>query len=945
MKKIRLLACFCVTLLSFNVFSYVDLTEEVIPEKVLYSSYSSIPTFVSFKQGKELNLGKVTSFLAGYFEGKQILTLNLVSTDTDQLGMVHYRYQQMLDGIPVSYAYYVVHSRNNKVVSMNGLFFNGIESSTTNIDENQALKLALNYVSAKTYMWENQKEEQLLKRQTDDSKSSYFPVPQLIYFVNPSKLDESIKLGYRVTVYASQPFSKQDIYIDAISGKVNYAENLLHYKDVIGQVNTVYSGLQQITTDSSSTGYTLKESGRGNGIETYNMQNGTDFTSYVDFTNKNNKWDTVNAQKDQYAVDAHWGAEKTYDYYFSKHNRNSIDNKGYKLVNMVHYGSSFGNAYWDGTRMVYGDGDGVNTKNPIVSLDIIGHEITHGLTANTAKLILQNESGALNESFSDIFGATIDFYTRPDKANWKVGDECSSIYRSLEDPNSTNNPDTYQGKFWSVMNGADYGGIHNNNQVQNYWYYLLVQGGKGVNDNGESYEVTGIGIDKAIEIVYRNLTFYMTSLSNFQDARFYSIQAAIDLYGVCSPEVKSVTDAWYAVGVGSPYISKVTSNFNTSYSESCRAFNVRFFNLSQNATNYFWDFGDSTFSSLSNPQHFYTKPGKYTVKLLAKSTNGCGLVDSLIKTNLVEIHPFQLDPLNVEVCEKDSLIKLTSTLNSNVAWYANDTSSLILDTSKTFVFSNLKKDTSFFVGTLKPVIDSTLKVGETNVSSNISSYAATVRCQIFDVYKPLTIKSVLVNAYSAGDRVIELRDGAGNVLLSKTITIPVGVSRITLNFDVDPGIDYQLGLGGTLGNLGRSNAGLSYPYIIKDVISIKASNATNSAGLQYYYSFYDWEVVITNCGDNRQEYIIKQKDCSVSSLPSQDIKKVLVHPNPSSGIISISNLPFSELKVTDVLGHVIVPSTFVNQNYTMDLSAWETGVYFVEIKSEIDKEVIRVVRN
>ena len=474
MGKIVFFLVILSSIISFHSFSNTQPISAYTLEKVVYTDYSSIPSLVVFSRGREITLSEVTHFLAAYFEDGTMFSLKLIDRHEDALGYVHYRYQQLQGGIPVTYAYYTVHTKAERVISMQGHLFDRFSGVTKQIEPASVIQKACDYVSAERYMWQDEAEEKLVKRQTGSEDATYTPRAELVYFVSPSDLYRPATLAYTTTIYASKPLSKQAVFIDASQGTVLFSENLLHFKDVKGVGHTVYSGVQTITTDSTGTGYVLRETGRGNGIETYNLKNSTNFSAAVDFTDKNNVWDTSNVQKDQFAIDAHWGAEKTYDYYLEKHARNSIDNKGFKLINMVHYGTSFGNAYWDGARMVLGDGDGVNTKNPLVSLDIIGHEITHGVTSSTAKLVLQNESGALNESFSDIFGATIDWYARPDKANWKVGDEISSIYRSLEDPSSMKHPDTYQGDYWIPLNGSDYGGIHSNNGVQNFWYYLLV---------------------------------------------------------------------------------------------------------------------------------------------------------------------------------------------------------------------------------------------------------------------------------------------------------------------------------------------------------------------------------------------------------------------------------------------------------------------------------------
>ncbi len=259
------------------------------------------------------------------------------------------------------------------------------------------------------------------------------------------------------------------------------------------------------------------------------------------------------------ALDVHWGMEKTYDYYLEKFARNSFDNAGSVIKNFVNgafqvsgtqmNASAFGPPF---NFMVYGLGGG--SWGPVVGLDVAGHEFTHMVINSSANLVYEGESGALNESFADIFGSAIEHYTDPVSANWKIGEDVvvGSALRDMSSPNIHGHPDTYNGQFWkntSLLNN-DHGGVHTNSGVQNFWFYLLSEGGSGTNDLGNTYSVTGIGIEKAQQIAYRNLTVYLTSTSNYQDAKNGSIQAAEDLYGNGSAEYNSVIDAWYAVGVG-----------------------------------------------------------------------------------------------------------------------------------------------------------------------------------------------------------------------------------------------------------------------------------------------------------------------------------------------------------------------------------------------------------
>lgn len=202
--------------------------------------------------------------------------------------------------------------------------------------------------------------------------------------------------------------------------------------------------------------------------------------------------------------------------------------------------------------MTYGDGDG-SYFNPLISIDVTAHEVTHGLTQYTAGLNYSYESGALNESFSDIFGTAVDFWARPSQANWLIGDEImpsGTGIRDMQTPNVFSHPDTYHGTYW-YYGSSDNGGVHYNSGVQNHWFYILSAGETGTNDNGDAYSVTGIGVGNAGAIAYRNLTTYLTSTSQYADAAFYANQSAIDLFGNNQAQQIATQNAWFAVGVGS----------------------------------------------------------------------------------------------------------------------------------------------------------------------------------------------------------------------------------------------------------------------------------------------------------------------------------------------------------------------------------------------------------
>lgn len=492
---------------------------------------------------------------------KEVSGLKL-SSDKDALGFENHKFQQTVNGIPVEYGMINMLVKKGKVVSQNGVWFKNIPATVekrAGISEANALNSALAYVGATSYKWQNAEEEAFLKNDTKDANATFYPKGKLVYYNDPADVNaKKLTLAYKFDVYASEPVSRQEVYVDAKTGKVLGTNALILETNAPGTAVTAYSGNQSIVADQvSATSYRLRETGRNGGtaIETYNLKQGTNYSRATDFTDTDNTWNNVNTSKDQYATDAHWGAEKTVDYLKAKFNRNSIDNNHFAIKSYVHYSRNYFNAFWDGSRMTYGDGSSTNGNKPLTALDVCAHEIGHGMTTKTANLVYQKESGALNEAFSDILGNSVEFWARPTQASWKLGEDFSYVIRDMANPNAYGDPDTYGGTYWVNPNCTpsstnDYCGVHTNSGVLNFWYYLLVNGGSGTNDKGFAYNVTGVGLDKAAQIAYRTLTTYLTSTSTYANARTYSLQAAADLYGAGSAEVTQTTNAWNAVGVG-----------------------------------------------------------------------------------------------------------------------------------------------------------------------------------------------------------------------------------------------------------------------------------------------------------------------------------------------------------------------------------------------------------
>jgi Zn-dependent metalloprotease len=600
-------------------------------------THSSAPSFVKFFKGQEIDFDQLKSWTKKNFRMDSGVDFVLMGTENDQLGHKHYKYQQTYNGLPIEYGIWIAHTFQDKVYSMNGLVFPSLSvASNASMSVSSALEYAKNYVGANQYKWEMPAEEAHLKREQNDPFATYYPEGELVYVSqNGSFTPNSYRLAYKFNIYAHQPLSRSEIYVDVTNGQVIFENVILSNIDVIGTAQTAYSGVQSITADSFSGQYRLRETQRGNGINTYDMNQGTVYGNAVDFIDDDNVWSNANADLDEYATDAHWGAEMTYDYLWFQHSRNSIDGSGFALNSYVHYDVLYANAFWDGQRMTYGDGNGT-TWNPLTAIDIAAHEITHGLNSNTANLIYNAESGALNESFCDIFGTAVENFALPTNWDWLVGEDIGAPLRSLSDPNSFGDPDTYFGNNWASLTGGDNGGVHTNSSVQNYWFYLMVAGGTGTNDNADNYTVNPIGFTEGGQVAFRNLTVYLTPSSNFADARFYGIQSAVDLFGGCTSQVETVTNAWYAVGVGPEYVATVVADMNAGVTSACQApFTADFNNLSLNGTTFEWDFGDGNTSTLLNPSNTYNSTGLYTITLIADG-GSCG-IDTVVWVDYIDV--------------------------------------------------------------------------------------------------------------------------------------------------------------------------------------------------------------------------------------------------------------------------------------------------------------------
>jgi Zn-dependent metalloprotease len=290
--------------------------------------------------------------------------------------------------------------------------------------------------------------------------------------------------------------------------------------------------------------------------------------------------DSDNNWSDRAAVDAHAHAGYVYDYYFKRFNRRGLDNNNLQILSIVHPASRqasvaqinsaldlYVNAFYlrgfTGV-MVYGEGlpdnltyGGQKWDYLAGGLDIVGHELTHGVTEFTSNLVPQSESGALNESFSDMMGTSVEFFyqpvgTGPLKADYLLGEDVVTPggIRSMANPAAFGQPDHYSRRFVGTPTEQnDYGGVHFNNGIGNQAFYLAIEGGT---NRTSGLGVQGVGAanrDQIEKSMYRAFTQLMPSNATYAVARAATIQAATDLYGANSVAVRALTQAWTAVGV------------------------------------------------------------------------------------------------------------------------------------------------------------------------------------------------------------------------------------------------------------------------------------------------------------------------------------------------------------------------------------------------------------
>jgi thermolysin len=387
-------------------------------------------------------------------------------------------------------------------------------------------------------------------------------------------VENGYRLVYRMLVLSD--WSIREVYVDADSGEILLSINGIQSQAEIGQGNGIFGTLRKMSTNHTTSTYQAVDKLRPAQAFTLAFPGTVSrlnaFLNSLTLFNSDVATDSDNVWTDGATVDAHVFQGWVYDYYFKRFGRRGMDDHDVEVDSIVHplnrseanrqppqvIGSYINNAFYccDGL-LVFGDGDGRLFTFLAGSFDVVAHEWTHGVTDFSSNLIYRDESGALNEAFSDIMAAAMEFYYYPpgsarDQADWLIAEDVflasPGYLRSLSDPASKGHPDHYSLRRF-IGTTTDEGGVHFNLTIATHAFYLAVAGGRNRVSN---VTVPGIGlsnIERMEKIFYRAFTLLMAPNSRFSDARRATLQAATDLYGGGSNERAQVELAWTAVGV------------------------------------------------------------------------------------------------------------------------------------------------------------------------------------------------------------------------------------------------------------------------------------------------------------------------------------------------------------------------------------------------------------
>lgn len=925
-------------------------------------------------------------------------------TTSDDAGFTHQRLQQFYSGIKVEFGTLITHTKDGNVVSVNGELYNaeGLNLTAT-LTKPEAFNKALTFVNAQSYLWDD--------AVSAEAMNYTKPTGELVVF--PIVHTGEVKLAYKFDIYAKAPISRDEIFVDANTGEILYKnpiikhathliseyeveqnakkfekialnkENALFTPFVAGSAATRYSGARTIeTTQTGLTSFVLNEAtrGNGNGMVTYNCLKSNTYST-INFTDNNNNWtEHNNTNKDNAALDAHWGAEMTYDFWKNIFNRNSYDDAGAKIKSYVHYDDTpattagFDNAFWNGSVMTYGDGSSMNV---LTALDICGHEIGHAICSYTSDLAYQNQSGAMNEGLSDIWGVCIEQYGRNGNlsspvdtaspgtsAIWKIGEDITSGgLRSISYPRSKGNPDTFKGTYYtttaddgscSPSQGNDNCGVHNNSGVLNHWFYIVTAGKTGTNNapatfgGAFAYNVVGIGMAKSSQITYYAERDYLTANATFMDMRNATIAVANSLYCGTSLEVQSVTKAWKAVNVGANYVGyandialKTITGGNTSI--ACGA--------TYNPTISFENSGTSVITDVTIS--YTIDGGAATTTNWTGSLSNCAIqnfdipVSGLSRgTHVLNVTTTIIGDGNASNNSKSILIIVNDAGTPNVTNTFNAASDALVS-----IDEDGKTNSVWQRGTISKALLTNAVAGSNvyatkltgNYPDKTTSYLVSQCYNLSNVTNPMVSFDMAFDLESNWDIIyFEYSTDSGatwNVLGTSTDANWYNSSRIPNGTDCFNCIGKQW-----TGDYATAPSGGTGVNGNKRTYSHTLSSLGSATDAIFRFKF------VTDDASNQEGVLIDNFLIQgVLSSQSNQIEGFVVYPNPSNGKVTVSMTTSEQVNIVlhDINGRIIYKTNFSAEglifNKELDFGNLQSGIYFLNVETDGKKAAKRII--
>ncbi|MCM4152584.1 T9SS C-terminal target domain-containing protein [Arenibacter sp. N53] len=544
-------------------------------------------------------------FFEKYLEIEVNDEFRVVQHTSKRKELVHDHFDQYYKGIKVDGAGYNLHYRDGQLFFANGNYIKVDETRPTpSISLEEAKVLFLNYKGIENDKVLNVISELIIKEiVASDAKNT----------------SSRTALVYRIYLESDHQNNNEVGYVDVHSGKVVMTEPRL--TDLAGTFATRYSGSESADTQPVTGGHRLFDNTRGATIHTRNLQNNSIVLSTaIDLVDNNNNWTSTEyaASNNNMGLDVHWGLQKIYDRLNTVHGINSFNDSGQAINAYFRYGTNTENAFWDQTANVLLFGQGATKFKPLASLDVVAHEFGHGITDFQIGWGGTFDQNAFNEGMSDIWAAIMEQRIKPNSV-WKIGEQVTNNKPHLRNIQFTNDAnslskiaDTFGSPQYNTATNTNINDFYIRSGVFSHWFYILVNGESGTNDLGTTYAVSGIGMNPAeeliVEAVFNN---YLDNTTTYAAIRTAMINAATTIFCANSPEVRSVMDAWHAVGVGAKYTGTAVTVSGPAQLCTTGTFSVN----APAGTTTTWSVSPSsaaTFPTGSGTSKIFTRNGTYT---------------------------------------------------------------------------------------------------------------------------------------------------------------------------------------------------------------------------------------------------------------------------------------------------------------------------------------------